>query len=131
MKRALILAALALGCDDPAVGAKALDVLEHGVVEASVDCHFPMPGSCSATAEMYHAALLIDGGVFTNSRAGGRFWKRGSAEAGDFMAPLSNGTPLVTVSDGLLHVFGGGCGDDDYAIETYCTGHNLAAFGVE
>lgn len=133
MRHALALAALAaLGCDDPAVGAKALDVLEHGFVAAQIRC------SCSIVSDgvpygvNYSAQRLLDGACLVSSAAsqpaGTILWARSEANAVDCRR---NDVYLL---DGDIHLViptGDGPRDLSEEIATCCTGFNLEAFGVE
>lgn len=127
--RALILmaAALAAGCDDPAVEAKVADILEHGIVAAEVTCSCNY-GQNNANSVAYRAQKLIDGSCFVS---------RSTATAAYLLARSDNGAEACRVGDysasgGDLVV------DHDYDpsapyfidLETCCTGFNLEAFGV-
>lgn len=125
MRRFLLIAALALGCDDPAVGAKALDVLEHGVMAAQARCQCELtPGNSvfmTASKLQDGSCLAGDGSSLT------RFWSRLEANAETcevFSGHLAGG-------EFVYHPTGHGTDVAAFDIETCCTGFGFEAFGVE
>jgi hypothetical protein len=150
MMRALLLAPLLLiaACDDAEVAGKALDVLEHGIVEAEVRCSSSYTYSCagSPASYTYVAHKLIDGSSIVRAHMvehqGVAFWARSDAESSEFLVQTGDQGYQVSATEfsivaGELVVQGlyGGCGGPPSPvaldIETYCTGFNLEAFGVE
>jgi hypothetical protein len=70
----LLIAALLFGCDDPSVQAKALDVLEHGAIQATVDCYFedesvptfpPFSGYGGEIDLHFKSQQLVDGSFYS------------------------------------------------------------------
>lgn len=121
----LLLVALVFGCDDPAVSAKALDVLERGGLDASISCVFT---GCSVQ-ETYSATRFADGSVLASVRGLINFRIRGTADALTFKATSGPHNTTVEAIDGEL-VETGWC-SAAFDIESSCTGFNLEAFGVE
>jgi len=144
MRWLLIALLVALGCDDPDVAAKALDVLEHGSVMASVVCEVPKestPLTICDEAYDVRAKLLVDGSSFVQCipnpgvAALGDYGFSSFNERGESVAAHGRGSGgYFTCSLGGGQVSFGQKGTScsrDEDIETYCTGRNLEAFGVE
>ncbi len=129
---ACLFALLAVGCDDPAVATKAVDVLEHGAVAARVSCLCdtdPEPGFVTQVVRA-RAMKLVDGSCYVQETAA--LWGRDESESATCPTrPGENGNVLF--EDGLLKQEGGAPLQvvGTAGIETCCTGFNLEAFGVE
>jgi len=116
---------MALGCDDPEVADKVASVLQRGALDASISCVYTACG----VSENYSATLFMDGTVMTNVRGFSQFRLRGTTDALTFKATSGAHNVIVTTVDGEL-IQSGWC-NDVFSVETYCTGLNLEAFGVE
>jgi hypothetical protein len=138
----LLAAALAVACDDPEVATKAASVLEHGMVEANAVCEVPFSanGSFCTTSFILRASLFLDGSSFVQciphaAIAGAGDY--GIATFNDRADPVQavggpGGVAKCTLSEGEV-IFSNSsepCSRPE-SIETYCTGRNLEAFGVE
>lgn len=144
MKRIVLLLALAVGCDSPAAASRASNILEHGLVQAELDCNvqddlrFAPPDSCPAgSALVFKLDYLQDGSAFIqrslSSVPVSHFVPRGNP-----FGPMPNGPFFITFpGDGSMEITSPGvlCSGLVYSksieIEGNCTGFNLAAFGVE
>jgi hypothetical protein len=149
MRKAILLAALAFGCDDPEVASRAANVLEHGIVNAQITC-VDVPVNSGSWMTFYRANKLQDGSSFSRAKFG-----HGNVEVQDYCsrdqdcAPVaavglnsdfsttSPGCPgaaseAISAKDGFIEYCLDNVGVfDSFDIETYCTGFNLEAFGVE
>jgi hypothetical protein len=140
--RALIAALLsaAVGCDDPAVAARAAEVLEHGATRAHAECFVSDPATPPAFSYEYFslsASLMQDGsciaafsGSVVSPFPAGRqslagFSPRGAAQPCRLDSVVSPNQTLF-VSAGEI---ASDATSVTYSIETYCTGFNLEAFG--
>lgn len=123
----LLIVALAFGCDDPDVSAKALDILEHGIVSARVDCSAcaVSNGSTGDTIALYTAHRMLDGSCLSREGDKTRFCARDESCAADCRSEN------VSVSGGQIRQDIVSGADRVADIETCCTGFNLEAFGVE
>jgi hypothetical protein len=122
----VLIAALAFGCDDPAVGAKALDVLEHGFVAAHARCQCELtPGN----SVFMTATKMVDGSCLSGFGSGlTRFYARTESEA----ATCETFQSHIEAGDFVYHPTGhGNAADATFDITTCCTGFNFEAFGVE
>lgn len=135
---ALAAAAIGLACDDPDVQAKAVDVLEHGVVAAHVACSTSInwTGIGSGLETRVDIKRLLDGASFTRTQCD---WDPASASGmcernepcaatGELAAPLGNRVLTVWADGGEVHIEPSGESVIDLDIETQCTGFNLDAF---
>lgn len=136
MKHSLLaFAALAaLACDDPAAMALAESVLEHGVAKAHIECAGQFNGTGSGT---YRATKMQDGSCLASgaystayaygvpfTRAATQFSPRGEAGAADCSVEIPDSF-VMSAEDGDWSYVG-----TPKAIDTFCTGFNLEAFGV-
>lgn len=134
----IIAVGLALGCDDPAVSAKALDVLEHGIVAAHVSCStsFNWPGIGSGLDANVDIKRLVDGSTLTRVQ---REWDPASATnlcerneacaaTGEIVSPLGSPSLTVWAESGEVHIEPSGQSVIDLDIDTQCTGFNLDTF---
>ena len=142
MRRLLIAMACAavVGCDDAEVATRALDVLEHGSVAARADCAVSADLPGAGTGVKYRAHKMQDGAAImaTSVDWGGmsatRFCARDEACADSFTVTINEGassTIVLSVSSGDLVVDTYESSPQTFSVETYCTGFNLEAFGVE
>lgn len=137
MKRWLALAALLTSaCDDAEVTAKALDVLEHGLVAARLSCNCtgvanPPATTVNQPGQVYRALKLIDGSCSADNSSTSYWSERSEAEAS--LCPSgSPAGPRSLVEGGVLKVFSSSTGLAYTAdASACCTGFNLEAFGVE
>lgn len=154
VRNLVLLAALTFGCDDPAISAKALDVLEHGASAAALHCEFSftfdwssaLPGDVALDVfRMQDGSVMFQYGALRQGQPSNRtvteFCPRSESCAQDVKFVLhaeENGT-----DNPVVFSFSGG---DVVAVEsgpevsvspqtiisgdigTYCTGFNLAAF---
>jgi len=122
---------VSLGCDDPAAAAKALAVLEHGIVAAQIRC----AGTLTRTTSPFDTRTLgpssfirfPDGAFMSTGSAGTEFCERNEACAeNNQVGPFSVGDGIIALQDGAgpENVF-------TAPVEERCTGFNLEAFGVE
>jgi hypothetical protein len=137
-------------CDSTEVHAKALNILQHGLVDAQVECHVTVTQPYCSLPMAFHvqASKLVDGACLVEqpSVAGGfggmRLYDRASAHAadcsfsdGDFSYSIASGHITGTYTGtGLPYTCGTNYGipyvvSVDLTSEA-CTGFNLAAFGV-
>jgi hypothetical protein len=139
VRRLLALVALVtVACDDPAVGAKAADVLVHGVTEAEVACAGTFVRTGDGTFPFkYRLAKLVDGSAFVSLSAHttkqSLFSSRTSVEP-DFavVADAFDGITFAVAGGSLtLAEVSGANIDETVDLDTECTGFNLEAFGVE
>lgn len=137
MKRFIVLAALACGCDDSQVSDKAAEILQYGAVRASVTCATAeINGACedasppNVRANMQRGAdgscivrlfATGDNGLF-NIGIIGRF--ESAAEDCSF----SHGSNTWSVANGEMLVERAGCSANVYDLDTECSGYNLEAF---
>jgi hypothetical protein len=122
-------------CTDPEVQAKALSVLDNGIVEARAECSGVQSfdvGVCTLDSSSVSFTLvkLIDGSVISD-----KVYSRAEQEGQNTSYVERNGTALKGTfsffGDGLVTMHKTGCTSVTYNIETVCTGFNLEAFGVE
>lgn len=137
-------------CDAPEIHAKALNILQHGLIDAQVECHANIMQSYCDLPMGFHvqANKLVDGAclVVRPSVAGGfgdmRLYDRTSPHAadcsytdGDFSYVITAGYITGTYTGtGLPYTCGTNYGipykvSVDLTSES-CTGFNLATFGV-
>jgi hypothetical protein len=130
-----------LGCDDPAVSDKALELLEHGAIHAQVRCVAADPNRGPSSTVFYRASLMQDGSCLASIATSAAFLgvtitSRSAADAGKCPAVFETDQPLswvYTVQDGAfkaeviqsspipLYTIA--------SIGDACTGVNLEAFG--
>lgn len=144
-----LLALLVFGCDDVEVAARATNVLEHGIVQARIEC-LGIPANSGAWPTSFKIQKLQDGSTITtgNFTHGGpiltTFCARDEACAQVVAVGVAPGTsvhPLVCpfasidsvrVDDDTLEYCLDNIGVyETFSTATYCTGFNLEAFGVE
>lgn len=143
VKKTVLAAALAFGCDDPEVSGKVESLLLHGAVEASIRCEseYSYIGyGGSPIPYVYKADRFVDGSIMVQLLSANhfKFWNRNDAEAEDAVVTYGNGPSelVFEAHDGNLTAFCPGCTSptdvaDVDSIDVACTGFNLAAFGVE
>lgn len=128
MKRAILIAALALGCDDESLPAKVANAQLHGIVAAQARCSCTMthPDNWPPLLVTYAAQKLVDGSCLVT---GGNLWER--SEPQSETCDRNN----VWLEGGALHVLEQtGEGPMEWTpknITTCCTGFGFEAFGVE
>lgn len=124
-------------CDSTEMSAKAQSILDYGMVEATAECLVPSGGSglCGAHDYRVKARILVDGTSFvTCSLVGGSQFSslndRSQPVASianysftDLSCALSEGQVVLSAPTEPC--------SKSVSMETYCTGRNLAAFGVE
>lgn len=131
MKRALIFALLAAGCDDDTLPAKVANAQLHGIVAAQARCDCDIFSDGVAYHVTYSAQRLLDGSCLASKASASGdvvLWSRAEPNAADCRKND------VYLQDGEIHMViptGDGPRDISEEIEICCTGHNLAAFGVE
>jgi hypothetical protein len=137
-------ALLCFGCDDTDVASKAADLLEHGAVEASIVCEVPRastPLTICDEAYDIRAKLLVDGSSFVqctpNPGVAGlgdygfsSLNERGESVAAHGRGPGGHFTCSLGGGEVSFAQTGTSCSRSE-DIETYCTGRNLEAFGVD
>lgn len=135
MRRAMLLASLAFGCDDPDVSAKALDLLAFGGMQAKVVCagvSYPAGGmsDCDPIGdETYSGHRFADGSAFVTLSGTPVFWGRSEPEAAEMEFVFPSLTPVTfSVAEGELTVSRASCTPVVVDISTSCTGFNLEAF---
>lgn len=135
MRRLAAIVALAtLGCDDPAVASKALDVLEFGAVQAKITCvnlggHVMGTPQCGAgNGRTLVWQRIADGSAFTNTPIGLNWFARSEPEAQTMSFYEPDYQDTWSIAGGEIVVEKDGCSDIVFDISTYCTGFNLEAF---
>lgn len=133
-------AAMSLACDDPDVASKAASILEHGGVDAQIRCLFEadFPGYGTDVPFIYSAYRFIDGSVSVRSEKHNlqQFWSRddSQAQSNKLIFYVGSGTWEITAEGGYVELAASteySYAGESFDIETYCTGFNLEAFGVE
>jgi hypothetical protein len=125
----LLLAALAFGCDDPAVAAKAADVLEHGFISGELTCQCNYGSNEAFTIRAFR---FVDGACWMDGALGSvTLYPRSHQDAAGCVLEH----PRVDAFDGEDFQVSPAYVDPSapYTIEasTCCTGFNFEAFGVE
>lgn len=122
-------------CNGEEVTAKVMGVLDHGLIEAQIDCHGTWSRTTSpfdTVSPSFKAQKLIDGSCFTTSNVSIPTLIARS-EAGVSTCSRTSGGSTMYVEAGMLVFQATSSPLDRFecAVETCCTGFNLAAFGVE
>jgi len=144
VNRALVIAVMALGCDDPEITSAVAAVLENGIVSARLECpmwnppciQYPSTTAChSDPDEGLVVSKMVDGSAIVTSLDLQQprytlFLPRGSG-----LEWVHDGVDVhqMSVADGLWTetIWNGAKTRFQLDLEANCTGFNLEAFGVE
>lgn len=123
-------------CDGDEVTAKVMGVLDHGLVEAKIECDCsaePIPPALySYPVYPFVAQKLIDGSCLVSGGVPTRLYERSDARSASCDTYPGQGANAHVATGGVLLVdSSANTPTHSVAITTCCTGFNLAAFGVE
>ena len=136
---------LGIGCDDPEVQSKVSNIMEHGIVDAYLECTQMTWNVCTYTSiDHLEINKFIDGSSYFEIVGDGSNWTptfHGFKHRGknflEFSHVLPNtGTWTAEIVDGDIEISAECMSTPpvEYAsvpLETYCSGFNLEAFGID
>jgi hypothetical protein len=132
------------GCDDPEVQDKVLNVLEHGMVDAYLECTNITWNVCTPTySDRLEINKFVDGSSYFDIKGTGTYsptfhgFKHRGKNFLEFSFVLANGAEWTAEIDGgVLEIYSQCIGQTPptesgtASLESFCTGYNLEAFGI-